>query len=270
MHLLTIVKDQINRELIATFVRSKMIGENKGSFLGTLWIFLYPILIMMVYAMIFGYIFDARQENETIGEYTLVVFSGWLFYQTFTENIQNGSRALVSNRKYLTKINFPKKILVISTTVYSFIKQIVFYLIFMAYFIILKREFTFSFFYLPLLILAYTLFCYSLSVFVSALTPHFRDFTQMAGIINRALLYLSPIFYTVEHFEKFGYGYLTNLVLAINPLAAFITLFRWLLIGIKYDQMWIPLLSIGIWTLLLRYIGNYIFKRVEKNVIDII
>ena len=46
------------RELLKTNVKKDIRGKYKGSFLGVLWSFLNPLLMVAVYAIVFPYIFN--------------------------------------------------------------------------------------------------------------------------------------------------------------------------------------------------------------------
>ncbi len=51
------------RELLKTNVKKDIRGKYKGSFLGVLWSFLNPLLMVVVYAIVFPYIMRIKTEN---------------------------------------------------------------------------------------------------------------------------------------------------------------------------------------------------------------
>lgn len=51
------------RELLKTNVKKDIRGKYKGSFLGVLWSFLNPLLMVAVYAIVFPYIMRIKTDN---------------------------------------------------------------------------------------------------------------------------------------------------------------------------------------------------------------
>ena len=51
------------RELLKTNVQKEIRGKYKGSFLGVLWSFLNPLLMVLVYAIVFPYIMRIQVPN---------------------------------------------------------------------------------------------------------------------------------------------------------------------------------------------------------------
>ena len=50
------------RELLKSNVKKEIRGKYKGSFLGVLWSFVNPLLMTMVYAIVFPFILKNSQE----------------------------------------------------------------------------------------------------------------------------------------------------------------------------------------------------------------
>ena len=54
------------RELLKTNIKKEIRGKYKGSWLGVLWTFLNPLLMLAVYAFVFPYILRVDVDNYTI------------------------------------------------------------------------------------------------------------------------------------------------------------------------------------------------------------
>ena len=54
------------RELLKTNVQKEIRGKYKGSFLGVLWSFLNPLLMVLVYALVFPYIMRTNVANYLV------------------------------------------------------------------------------------------------------------------------------------------------------------------------------------------------------------
>ena len=64
------------RELLKTNVKKDIRGKYKGSFLGVLWSFINPLLMVAVYAIVFPYIMRVKTENYLIFLKTIAVLFG--------------------------------------------------------------------------------------------------------------------------------------------------------------------------------------------------
>ena len=81
---MTIFKDLYNyRELLKTNVKKEIRGKYKGSWLGVIWTFLNPLLMLAVYAFVFPYILRVEVENYTI--FMIVALIPWTL--TFPDSV---------------------------------------------------------------------------------------------------------------------------------------------------------------------------------------
>ena len=99
------------RELLKTNIKKEIRGKYKGSWLGVLWTFLNPLLMLAVYAFVFPYILRVNVDNYTI--FMIVALIPWNF---FTTAIQSGTGSVVANGNILKKVYFPREIIPISIT----------------------------------------------------------------------------------------------------------------------------------------------------------
>src|SRR5207247_1604781 len=76
-----------HRDLIAQFTVREVEGRYRGSFLGVLWSFASPLLMLTTYTLVFGVIFRSRWSGSTqnLGEFASVVFSGLIAFNLFSE-----------------------------------------------------------------------------------------------------------------------------------------------------------------------------------------
>src|SRR5574344_2114354 len=97
------------RELLKTNVKKDIRGKYKGSFLCVLWSFINPLLMVLVYAIVFPYIMRVQQENYLI--FLIVAIIPWTF---FTTVISQGTISILSNAGVIQKVYFPREIVPIS------------------------------------------------------------------------------------------------------------------------------------------------------------
>jgi len=98
------------REFLNTSIRKEIRGKYKKSFLGILWSFLNPLLMLMVYAIIFPIILKSPEKNYVM--FLMTALIPWTF---FTTVVTQGASTIVANGNILKKVYFPREILPIST-----------------------------------------------------------------------------------------------------------------------------------------------------------
>ena len=78
-----------------------------GSLLGLGWAFLAPLLVLVIYALIYVKIFRVQVENLTGTEYVLYLFCGLVPYLAAAESIAVGAGAVIANKSVLSNTVFP-------------------------------------------------------------------------------------------------------------------------------------------------------------------
>ena len=99
------------RELLKTNVKKDIRGKYKGSFLGILWSFLNPLLMVAVYAIVFPYIMRIKTDN-----YLQYLICGVIPWNFFTTVMGLGMGSIKNNAGVVKKVYFPREILPISAT----------------------------------------------------------------------------------------------------------------------------------------------------------
>ena len=93
------------RELLKTNVKKDIRGKYKASFLGVLWSFLNPLLMVAVYAIVFPYLMRMNMDNYLIFLITGVI--PWVF---FTSVVTSGCNCVWINGGIIKKVYFRRYI----------------------------------------------------------------------------------------------------------------------------------------------------------------
>src|ERR1700752_2307906 len=94
------------RALIGTLVLRELRARYRGSFLGFLWSFLNPLLLMLVYALVFSIYMRAPMEG-----YAVFLFSGLLPWLWFSSSLAHASSVIVTSAPLVKRVLFPTEIL---------------------------------------------------------------------------------------------------------------------------------------------------------------
>ena len=98
--------------LFHNFTRQDFYGQFTASIGGWLWLFVTPIVHIIIYSFVFSYIFQIRALEE-FGETRFVIFMmvGYLPWFAFAEAMSRSTGLLVEKAPLITKVMFPVQIL---------------------------------------------------------------------------------------------------------------------------------------------------------------
>src|SRR5690554_4282924 len=186
-----------NRRLINAMVRREVIGRYRGSFMGILWSFFNPLLMLAVYTFVFSFVFKARWDtgSDSKIEFALILFSGLIVFNIFSECVNRAPSLMLANVNFVKKVIFPLEVLpwvVLGTTLFHALISLAVWLIaYVAFFGVPAP----SVFVLPIVLLPLMLFTLGLSWGLASLGVYLRDIAQFIGILTTVMMFLSPIFY---------------------------------------------------------------------------
>jgi lipopolysaccharide transport system permease protein len=96
------------RELFASLFRRDLRAKYKGSVLGLAWSLANPLVLMLVYLLVFSVIWKAQATK--LPHYWLFLLCGlpaWVFFAT---SLQASSRSLIENANLIRKVRFPRQL----------------------------------------------------------------------------------------------------------------------------------------------------------------
>ena len=162
---------------------------------------------------------------------------------------------MYSNGSILSKVKVPKSLFVLSSNsaaTFNFLLTLIVYFVFMFF-----CRVTFGVHLLLMLfpILCLIIFNIGMSYILSALFVFFRDMQYLYQIFNMLLMYMSAIFYTIDH-----YSYTIQCLFLANPVYLFIRYFRKIVIEATIPTLWFHLLMLAD-VLFVLMIGCWMYKK---------
>lgn len=243
------------RQLLKSNIKKDIRGKYKGSFLGVLWSFVNPLLMTLVYAIVFPYIL-----KNTGDHYVTYLVVGILPWNFFTTIISQGTFCILANAGIIKKVYFPREILPISITTSGLINFLISCPIIFIFLIASGIGFSVQILWLPLIILTQYLLSLGIVFITSAINVYIRDAEYIINFIINMLFYATPILYNATTFA----GSKIEWIIKLNPLATIISCYRDVLF---YQSM--PhiksLLVVLLISVILVWIGYKIFKRLERG-----
>ncbi len=242
------------RELLKTNVQKEIRGKYKGSFLGVLWSFLNPLLMVLVYALVFPYIMRVKQDN-----YLVFLITGVIPWNFFTTCVTSGCNCVWINGGIIKKVYFPREILPISVVASGLINFLISCIIILIFVIAGGIMPTFNLLWLPVIAIIQALLTLGVLFILSAINVYVRDIEYLVGFILQLIFYATPILYNATMFpEKYRW------ILYLNPMTHIIDAYR----SIFYYGLMPELKSlifIGILSLCVFIVGYQIFRKLEKG-----
>ena len=242
------------RELLKTNVQKEIRGKYKGSFLGVLWSFLNPLLMVLVYALVFPYIMRTNVDN-----YLIYLITGVIPWNFFTTCITTGCNCVWINGGIIKKVYFPREILPISVVAAGLINFLISCVIILLFVLFGGIGFSVQLLWLPLIAIIQSALSLGLLFILSAINVYVRDIEYLVGFLLNLLFYATPILYTADMFPES-----IRWVLYLNPMTTIIESYR----NIFYYQQSPALTSLMIVfavSFIILIIGYLIFKKLERG-----
>ena len=249
------IKEVYNyREFLKTNVKKDIRGKYKGSFLGVLWSFINPLLMTLVYAIVFPFILKSSQDN-----YVTFIVIAILPWNWFTTVISQGTFCILGNADIIKKVYFPREILPLSTATSGLVNYFISVPIILLFLLFSGIGFSFNILWLPLIAITQYILTIGIILITSAIDVYVRDAEYIINFFVTMLFYATPVLYSTSLFpEKFRW------LLYLNPMTTIINSYRDIF---YYKQMpdLVPLLLVLLFSLVLTGIGVMVFKKLKKG-----
>jgi lipopolysaccharide transport system permease protein len=253
----------VNYRLFHNFARQDFTGQFAGSMGGVIWLFITPIVNILIYSFVFNVVFRAPMP-EAYGSTPFVVFlmMGYLPWFAFADAIGRASTLLLEKAPLITKVMFPVQIIPAVGTVVPYLVHGIALGLFLLY-LAATGHFTLMWLWLPVIFFLQFLFTMGLVAILSALCVFLRDIQQMVTLILMSWFFLTPIIYPVslvpENWQP---------LLLLNPMHSFVQMYRELIL---LDSFSMTSFQIIVPAALLTYcFGGWVFMRIKHAFGDVL
>ncbi|SEI00451.1 lipopolysaccharide transport system permease protein [Rhizobium tibeticum] len=213
---------RLNRSLIYELTKREFSGRYRGSFGGVIWSFAQPLFLLCVYTIAFGLILKTRWGySGGTADYAFILFSGLIVFNLFSDCLAKSVHLITANPNFVKKIVFPLELLPLVSTLGAVMHSVIAILIWIAGYTIVYGVPHASVLFAPLVLACFFPVLLGIGWLLSAAAVIVRDIGQLTGMISHTLLFLTPIFYSVETAPP----PIQNLLVA-NPLTFVVNQFR--------------------------------------------
>lgn len=252
--------------LIVQMARRDVVGRYRGSFIGLLWSFFNPLLMLLIYTFVFGVIFKSRWSEQVTShfEFAVILFAGLNINSMFAECANHAPTLIVENTNFVKKVVFPLEILSWSTLGSALFHLLVSTVVLLIISFCVNGSMPWTVLLFPVVVACFLPFMAGTIWLLASLGVFLRDLKQATGIITTALMFLAPILYPKE-FIPAQYRSLMYL----NPLTVIVEASQNVLIWGKQPS-WVHL---GLYTLsscFFAWIAFAWFERTKKGFADVL
>ena len=228
--------------------------------LGAVWAVLQPLSMMFLFTVLFSRL-SGLATAET--PYPLFAYAGLLPWTFFSNAISHGGHSLVGSAHIITKVYFPRMLIPIAAVLSGLVDLRLGLAVLIPLMFFYRAAPTWQLLGLPVAIGLITVAALGTGIWIAAVNVKYRDVRFALPFIVQLWLFASPVFYSSDRLpERWRW------VMAVNPVAAPIEVFRSSLLGLPMNQqlLWIS----GGATIVLLAIAAWTFRRIERSFADIV
>lgn len=213
-----------HQQLISQLGKRQVLEQFRGSYLGIIWTFITPLVMLVIYTFVFSVIFQAKWDTFITGsreEFALILFAGIIAFNIFGDAVLNAPLLVVTRPNYVKRIVFPLEVLPVSAMTPVLLQAFVNLIILLLGSILFLGQISSTLYLLPIVVLPLVLLSLGLGWFLASLGVFVRDMIHFLRILVQMFFFLTPIFYPISAVpDSF------QVWLGLNPLTYLVEHFR--------------------------------------------
>lgn len=248
------------RGLIQSLVTRELKARYRGSVLGFLWSFINPLLLLSIYTFVFTKVIPNR--SELAQPYAVFMFCGILPWNWFSASLMEASGSLVSGGNLIKKVLFPAEILPLVNVLANMVHFFLGLTILIAFLIYYQHWPDLAgLIWFPVVVFVQLLFTTAMSLFLAALTVHYRDIRDLLSNLLMLWFFATPIIYPWQDKNVQIYRW----VFQLNPFTHLAVSYQEILFfrGPVGQAGW--LLGLGVGSLVLFFAAYWFFDRLRDS-----
>lgn len=243
-------------DVLWQLVRQFLTLRYRRTALGYVWTLINPLMMMSVTAVVFATLFKLD-----LATYAVFLFAGMVPWNFFSMTVTQSCTSFIHNEGLIKKIYLPKIVfplsLAIGMAVDSFLALMALFLLV----VLFGAPLTPALLFVPVAYALLFTFTFGVALIASVATVFFRDLQYVISVVMQAWFFLTPVMY--RHDALAGK---VAAVVALNPMVAFIELFR----APLYLGQWPSLQAVGVAAAVAvcaLALGVLILLRQEKHIV---
>jgi lipopolysaccharide transport system permease protein len=236
----------------------------QGSLMGKYWNILHPVIVVIIYTLIFSRILGIRSNQADSGSgmtYAAFLCAGLLPWNFFTELMQRGTGSFHEFAHLIKKISFPILIPHLSMGLSICITFCISIAVYFCFLIATQSQHLSNIVFLPFIVVLQAFFTLGLAMILGVVNVFFKDVQQLLSIGLQLLFWATPIVYSAEAVPQ-KYKWISEL----NPMSHFVELYRFVFLGSNLPTKSCVILCIA--TPVIIFLGILGITRSKSNILD--
>jgi lipopolysaccharide transport system permease protein len=175
------------RELVYQLTVREVRQRYQGSYLGTLWSLLTPLLTLVVYTFVFSVVLGVRWGSSDRptppGDFALTVFAALIPFNVFSEVVTRAPGLILSVPNYVKRVRFPLEVLPVVASASALVHSMFYGLVLLAAELVLWRRLPWTVVLVPLAYLPLIFLCVGLGWFLASVGVYVRDIGPVVGVL---------------------------------------------------------------------------------------
>jgi ABC-type polysaccharide/polyol phosphate export permease len=244
-----------------------MASSYRGSYLGIVWAFLSPLVMVALFTIVFSEVLGLR-FREITGDSTLnfglYLYCGLLPFLAFQQALNQGVNVIRRNSDLVERVVFPLEILPLTTVITSLIQNFFGVPALMLVLVLLEQRLEWTVILLPLIMALQLLFTLGLGYLMAVAGTYVPDIRETLRGVVRAMFFVTPIIWPADKVPE-------NLRFLVdyNPLAFLVEAYRNLILDGKLPDSTVAI-YFSLVALALFVVGFVTFNRVKHKFADLL
>ena len=255
------------RWLAVYLIQSELFRSYKRSYLGILWAFLGPLLMVVLLTLLFSETYGIR-FRELLGDpglnFGLYLYCGLIPFLAFQDTLTKSITSIRSNAGLVQKVILPLEVFPLTRSITLLMDKAIALGALILVIAVLEHRVHWTLVLLPLLIALQLVFTLGVSYLFAFIGTYMPDVREGVRVSVRALFFITPIIWTPERLPE-------NLRFLVdyNPLAFLVIAYRNLVLeGAIPDLSWS--LKFFAFATALCVVGFVVFARTKQNFAELI
>ncbi len=250
-----------SRELLMFYAVRDIKVRYKQTALGALWAILQPLLMMLVFSVLFGKLAGLPSDGQAYPIYTLCALLPW---QLFSYAVTQSSNCLLQDAQVLRRVYFPRLVLPFASVIAGLVDFAIAFVILVIMMAAYGITPGWSVAALPLLVLLTIFASLAVGLWLSALNVRYRDVRYAIPFLVQLWLFATPVAYSSSLIPEAW-----RTVYGLNPMVGVVDGFRWALVGGPEPALGVMVMSVLVTTIF--FVGGlFYFRRMERTFADIV
>ena len=220
------------KDLVENLVLRDLKLRYRNSVLGFLWSLVNPLLLMLVFTVVF----TVMLPNWSTPHYPIFILCAVLPWNFFNTSIMGAITTISGNGNLIKRVYFPRETLTISSVLANFVNFCLSLIVLILLILLFRMPITVWALYLPLIMAVQVLFILGVALLLATVNVFYRDTTVIMEVLMQAWFFLTPVVYPMERLPESGQILgislsIRRLAYILNPMASIIASYRSILYG---------------------------------------